>query len=69
VGSRKPRKKGPGENREQVNYLLPTKLARKIRREAADRGMWPSEIAIERLEKSYTNGRVRNDAQRTRETA
>jgi hypothetical protein len=38
---------------EHVAYLLPPDLVRRIRIEAAERGMWPAQVVAERLAASY----------------
>jgi len=40
-------------DRENVGYKLPRWLTNMVRHEATDRGVYPFEIVLERLEESY----------------
>jgi hypothetical protein len=40
----------------QVAYKLPVSLDRRIRMEAAKRGIWPAHVVAERLSQSYDDG-------------
>ena len=42
-----------GVKTRQVAYKLPPSLIKRIRREAAERGVYPAQVVAERLDESY----------------